>query len=139
MDEEEKFVELDPSDLTNSAAIKTVILVSHNGERKELEIEDGILLICDTKEGHMLSYMQGGIQYAAHCLNIHLSMMIKPFVPDTEMATLYEVIVPLRDKVLDKLADIAIMVKGINKTTAKTGSNLRSFERRLREYNDKSN
>ena len=134
--DEEKFTELDSDNLENSVAIKKIIMISHNGDIKELEVDEGILIICDTKEGHMLSYMQGGLQYAAHCLNVHMSMMIKPFLPEVEMNSLYELIQPLRDKVLDKLAGIALLSKDLQKAA---DTNPRQFERRVREYNDKSN
>ncbi len=87
----------------------------------------------------MLSYLQGGMQYAAYCLNIHLSMMIKPFLPEIEMSTLCDLIAPLRDKVLDKLANIIQQAQKVQKTAKKPNLNLRQFERRMHEYNDKNN
>ena len=70
--------------------IKSFTLNYVNEEQVTYEIDEGLVLISDSKDGKMISIMQGGPAYFGHSLNMLLAMIGASQVRNADIPTIYE-------------------------------------------------
>lgn len=74
----------------DNQTIKAIVVIQQDGTERKFTIQDGMVLMSDTAEGHMVSILQGSPEYIGHCLNLLITLIGASRLPSADMVTLYQ-------------------------------------------------
>lgn len=82
-------------------AVKRMVLVLHNGVERSFDIGNGLVVIGETNDAHLISLLQGSSEHIAHSLNMFITLIGVSKLPDIDTVELYQFMQNLTGKTLE--------------------------------------
>ena len=82
-------------------AVTRMVLVLHNGVERSFDIGNGLVVIGETSDEHMISLLQGSSEHIAHSLNMFITLIGVSKLPDIDTVELYQFMQNLTGKTLE--------------------------------------
>ena len=82
-------------------AVKRMVLVLHNGVERSFDIGNGLVVIGETNDDHLISLLQGSSEHITHSLNMFITLIGVSKLPDIDTVELYQFMQNLTGKTLE--------------------------------------
>lgn len=93
-------------ELAHGGTIKTVTLLSHDGESRTFDVGDGFVMVSDSVKGEMISLAQGSREYLMHSVTMMLTLIGASVLNDISVERLYDDMHPVTKRAIDNVLTV---------------------------------